>query len=85
MPNSEEVTPQRSDDEAPEVVSNSASKIQALEIKKKERGVKQKYALFTCLYYKKISSDLIKKSRTYAVLLKLFFFIISLSFKVTGT
>lgn len=39
-----EGTTQRSDDEAPEVVSNSTSKIKALEIKEKERVVKQKYA-----------------------------------------
>ncbi|CAB4398559.1 unnamed protein product [Rhizophagus irregularis] len=37
-----EGTTQRSDDEAPEVVSNSTSKIKALEIKEKERVVKQK-------------------------------------------
>ncbi|RGB25159.1 hypothetical protein C1646_724519 [Rhizophagus diaphanus] len=37
-----EGTTQRTDDEAPEVVSNSTSKIKALEIKEKERVVKQK-------------------------------------------
>jgi hypothetical protein len=57
MPNSEGTTPQRSDDEAPEVVSNSTSKIQALEIKKKERRVKRKYAqlkFVICLIARKL-------------------------------
>jgi len=42
MPNSEEQAASQSSDDAPEAISKSASKIQALDIKKKERGVRQK-------------------------------------------